>query len=325
MTPAEPAGVGVSAGRPDRASARARYLAELGLLATMLVWSGNFVVVKAALGAMGPLTFAALRFAVAATALFVFVRLRQGAIRWPTGHGLTLLLLGMVGFGVYNLLWTNGLQLVTAGNSALLIATSPVLTALLAGAVGLDRLTRPKLVGALLAFGGVAVVILGGREAAIGGSPLGFAFTLGSAAIWAIYATAGARMLRHVDPGQASAWLVLGGALFLLPFGAWEVATHPAMTVTPAVIGAAVYSGALAAGIANFAVLHAIRLLGPTRVTAFQFLPPAGAVVLGAILLGEPVGAYQVLGGAVIVLGVWLTRRTRVVPASLGIRLRVAR
>lgn len=291
----------------------------------MLVWSANFVVVKSALGALGPLTFAAARFALAAAALFAFVRLRQGAIRWPTGHGVALLLLGMLGFGVYNLLWANGLQNVTAGNSALLIATSPVLTALLAGAVGLDRLTRPKLFGAMLAFAGVAVVILGGREAAVGGSPVGFALTLGAAVMWAIYAVAGARMLRHVDPMLASAWLVFGGALFLLPLGAWEVATHPPPTLTPAVIGSLVYSGALAAGIANFAVLHAIRLLGPTRVTAFQFLVPAGAVVLGAVLLNEPVGIYQAVGGAVIVLGVWLTRRSRVVPAGLADRLRAAR
>jgi drug/metabolite transporter (DMT)-like permease len=46
-----------------------------------------------------------------------------------------------------------------------------------------------------------------------------------------------------------------------------------------------------------------------------QFLVPAGAVVLGAIVLAEPVGLAQVVGGAVIVLGVWLTRRPAVLPA----------
>ena len=320
MTPAGPAGVAVSAARHDRAPARARYLAELGLLAVMLVWSGNFVVVKSALGVVGPLTFASIRFALAAASLFAFVRWRQGAIRWPARHGVALLALGAVGFGVYQVLWTTGLKEVTAGNSALLIASSPVLTALLASAVGLDRLTRPKLLGALLSFCGVGVVVLGGHTALIGGSATGFALTIGAACTWAIYTTGGARLLRHVDALQASAYTVLGGALVLAPLGAWEVATQPAVDVTPAVVGAVIYSGALAAGIANFAVLHAIRLLGPTRVTAFQFLPSAGAVVLGAILLGEPVGAYQLVGGVVIIVGVWLTRRVRVIP--MGVRLR---
>jgi len=81
------------------------------------------------------------------------------------------------------------------------------------------------------------------------------------------------------------------------------------------------YSGALAAGIANVLVFNAIRLVGPTRVTATQFLVPAGAVVLGAVFLAEPVGVAQVAGGAVIVLGVWLTRRPSIVPAVMRARL----
>jgi drug/metabolite transporter (DMT)-like permease len=77
----------------------------------------------------------------------------------------------------------------------------------------------------------------------------------------------------------------------------------------------------LAAGIANVFVLNAVRYVGPTRATAMQFLVPAGAVVLGAIFLAEPVGLPQVIGGAVIVLGVWLTRRASILPASVRSRL----
>ena len=68
-------------------------------------------------------------------------------------------------------------------------------------------------------------------------------------------------------------------------------------------------------------VFNAIRLVGPTRVTATQFLVPAGAVVLGAIVLNEPIGIGQVVGGAIIVLGVWLTRRPSVMPRNVRGRL----
>ncbi len=84
---------------------------------------------------------------------------------------------------------------------------------------------------------------------------------------------------------------------------------------------AVLFSGALAAGISNVLVFNAIRYVGPTRVTATQFLVPAGAVVLGALLLREPVGIAQVAGGIVIIVGVWLTRRPTVVPAALRARL----
>jgi drug/metabolite transporter (DMT)-like permease len=64
-------------------------------------------------------------------------------------------------------------------------------------------------------------------------------------------------------------------------------------------------------------VFNAIRLVGPTRVSAAQFLVPAGAVTFGALFLGEAVGIAQVAGGVVIVAGVWLTRRRSVVPLRL--------
>ncbi len=298
-----------------------RRVAELLVLVTVAIWSANFVVVKAAVDAIGPLTFTAARFTVAAITLFLLVRWRLGAVRPPARSALTLIGLGMLGFGGYQVLWTVGLTQITAGDSALIIAASPVLTALLAGAVGMDRLTPPKLVGALVAFTGVAVVVVAGHELSLGASLVGDGLTLGAAVLWAIYTVSGTRMLRSVDPIQATAWAVLGGTLILLPFGVAEVATSPAPSISPPVILAVLYAGALAAGVANVFVFNAIRLVGPTRVTVNQLLVPAGAVVLGAIFLSEPVGIAQVLGGAVIVLGVWLTRRPAVLPEPVRSRI----
>jgi drug/metabolite transporter (DMT)-like permease len=68
-------------------------------------------------------------------------------------------------------------------------------------------------------------------------------------------------------------------------------------------------------------VFNAIRYVGPTAAAATQFLMPAGAVALGALLLNEPVGLPQVAGGVVIVLGVGLTRRPSVMPAAVRSRL----
>ncbi len=323
-TPADPAGVMASPSALPGTS-RERRLAEAAVLITVLIWSANFVVVKAAIGVFGPLTFTALRYVVAVVTLFLVVRWRFGAVRWPGRDGPLLLALGVLGFGGYQVLWTVGLTQITAGNSALIIAASPVLVALLAGAVGLDRLTVSKLAGAVVAFGGVAIVIAAGHAISLAASLPGDLLTLGAASLWAIFTTAGARMLQRVDPLQATAWSVLGGALFLVPFGLWEAIAQPPVGVTPLALAGVVYSGALAAGIANVIVFNAIRYVGPTRVTATQLLVPAGAVALGAVFLGEPVGIAQVAGGGVIVAGIWLTRRPAVVPATLRARFGVIR
>jgi len=132
-------------------------------------------------------------------------------------------------------------------------------------------------------------------------------------------------MIRRVDPLQATAWSVLGGTLLLIPLGAWEAVTSPAVTVTVPVIVAILFSGAMAAGIANVLAFNAIRYVGPTRASVNQFLVPVGAVILGALFLSEPIRAAQVVGGAVIILGLWLTRRRTVLPASVRARLPAGR
>jgi drug/metabolite transporter (DMT)-like permease len=294
----------------------------VGVLLTVLSWSANFVIVKAAIGVMGPLTFTAGRYLIATVTLFLLVRWRHGTIAWPGTIAWQLVGLGMLGFGCYQVLWTVGLTQITAGDSALIVAASPVLVALLAGAFGMDRLTRPKLAGALVAFSGVAIVIAGGQALLLGSNLAGDGLTLAAAAMWAVYTVSATRVLRHIDPLRATAFAVLGGFLVLLPAGTWDLLTAPPTSVPATAFLGMAYSGIIAAGIANVLVFNAIRLVGPTRASAMQLLVPAGAVALGAIVLAEPVGTWQVVGGAIIVLGVSLTRRAGVAPAAIRARTR---
>jgi len=284
------------------------------------------VVVKVAIGVFGPLTFTSLRYLIAVATLFLIIRLRTGTIRRPEGTWVQLMLLGVVGFGMYQLVWSLGLTRIPAGDSALIVAVSPVLVALFAGVLGMDRLTPPRLAGALVAFSGVAVVVASTSGLTLGASLVGDLLTLAAAVCWAIYTLLGTRFLRRgVDPLQATAWSVLGGALFLLPFGVFEAFNAPAPPVIGiAAVVAVLYSGAMAAGIANVLIFRAIRVVGPTRVTASQFLVPFGAVILGSLFLSEPIGPAQLVGGAIIVLGIWLTRRRALLPGRVRVRVRGA-
>ena len=141
--------------------------------------------------------------------------------------------------------------------------------------------------GALIAFAGVAVVIGGSQALSLGSSLAGDALTLGAAVLWAVYTVGASRVVRRIDPLRATTWTVVGGTCLLVPLGIAEAGTSPPVEVTPAAILAILYSGALAAGIANVFVFNAIRDVGPTRATAMQFLVPAGAVVLGAVFLAR--------------------------------------
>src|SRR5688500_12501793 len=122
-------------GRPT-STLRERRLAEIGVLGVMLVWGSNFIVVKAALDVLPPVGMSALRFGLAAVILLGLLRWREGTIRLPLRDLAGMAVVGVLGFGFYQVLWTTGLTSISAGDSALIIAATPVLTALLAVVAG---------------------------------------------------------------------------------------------------------------------------------------------------------------------------------------------
>jgi drug/metabolite transporter (DMT)-like permease len=286
-----------------------RRVAELAVLIIMVFWAGNFIVVKEAIGILPPVGFTFLRYLIASVTLLLLLRWREGAFTIPRGDVLRIAALGVIGFGCYQILWPVALQSIPAGDSALLIAATPVITALLAMATGADTPNAIKLLGAFVAFVGVALVIGAGQGLDLSASLVGDVLTLIAAACWAIYTVFGSTILRRHSPLVTTAWAVGAGTLFLAPVGIAQLATVDVATVNPAVIIAILYSGTLAAGIANVVIFHAVKLLGPTRVTALQFLVPPLAVVMAAIFLAEPIRPVQLIGGAVILAGVALLRQ----------------
>ncbi|MFL5683043.1 MAG: DMT family transporter [Chloroflexota bacterium] len=286
-----------------------RRLAELGVLIVMVFWAGNFIVVKGAIGVLPPVGFTFLRYSVAAITLLILLRWREGAIRLPRGDTLKIFGLGIVGFGCYQILWPVALQSIPAGDSALLIAATPVMTALLAMAVGADTPNAVKLIGAFVSFAGVALVIGAGQGLSLGVSLTGDVLTLIAAACWSIYTVFGATILRRHSPLVTTTWAILAGTLFIAPLGIAQLATSDLSGFGVPVVFAIIYSGTLAAGFANVVVFHGVKLLGPTRVNALQFLVPVLAVGMAAIFLDEPIRAIQIVGGAIILAGVALLRR----------------
>jgi len=299
-------------------STRDYRLAEAGVLLVTLFWAANFIVVKSANREIPPVTFSLLRFGFAAIVLLVVLRFREGSARPPIGDALPIIGLGALGFGIYQVIWSTALQWIPAGDSALIIAATPVLTAMLAVVAGSDVLTRVKLAGGLISFVGVFIVIaagpgiggsLGNGAGGLTGTVLaGDALTLAAAVCWSIYTAFGAPYLSRHSPLRTTAWAMVGGSLVLLLPGLWEASSANWSAVSGSAWLGLLYSATLPAAVANVVVFHGIRLLGPTRITAFQFLVPFIAVVLGAIFIGEPIRTAQIAGGAVIVGGVALTR-----------------
>ena len=290
------------------ASAADRRLAEFGVLVVMVLWAGNFIVVKSAVGVLPPVGFTFLRFTLVSATLFLLLRWREGSVGLPRRDRLAIMGFGALGFGVYQILWTTGLQTVPAGDSALIIAATPVLVALIAVVAGTDVLTPVKLAGVLVSFVGVAVVIASGQGLTLGGEIGGEAMTLLAALLWSIYTAYATPYVRRYSPLRATAWSALAGTLVLAPIGIFQLSGVDTATLEPAVLAAILYSGMLSSGVSNVVVMNGVKVVGPTRTAALQFLVPALAVILAAVFLNEAIRVGQIVGGVVIVGGVLLTR-----------------
>ena len=290
----------------------------------MAVWAANFIVVKDVIGILPPVAFTFLRYALASIALLAILRWSEGAIRLPRPATGRILLLGGLGFGVYQILWTVGLQTIPAGDSALLIAATPVFTAVIAVLIGADTLNPRKAAGVVLSFLGVVLVIAAGVGIELSGSPVGFALTLAAALCWATYTAFGAMVLRRHSPLVLTTWATVGGTLVLAPVGIGQLvangplAAEQAGAVPQIVLVDRRTRGSSPRHWPTSIVFNGVRLLGPTRITTVQALVPAMAVVLAFLVLREPIRPGQVLGGAIILGGVALTRAGYRRPTGAG-------
>jgi drug/metabolite transporter (DMT)-like permease len=203
--------------RTPAASAADRRFAEVAVVAVMFLWGGNFIVVKSAVAVLPPIGFTFLRFVLASTTLMLLLRWREGSVGLPQRDLVAIMGFGALGFGLYQILWTTGLTTIPAGDSALLIAATPVFVALLAVVAGTDVLTPTKFAGVMLSFAGVAVVIASGPGLTLGGSIVGEVVTIGAAICWSIYTAYASPYLRRYSPLRATAWGTLAGTLVLAP------------------------------------------------------------------------------------------------------------
>jgi drug/metabolite transporter (DMT)-like permease len=155
---------------------------------------------------------------------------------------------------------------------------------------------------------GVAVVIATGPGLSLATSVTGDVLTLAAALCWSTYTAFGSAVLRRYSPIRTTAWAMVGGTIVLAVPGSFQAAGADWSGVTAGAWAGLLYSALIAAGLSNVLVFTAIKLLGPTPVTALQSLVPFLAVLLGAEFLGEPIRPEQIVGGAIIVAGVMITR-----------------
>jgi drug/metabolite transporter (DMT)-like permease len=278
----------------------------------VIVWGASFIATKVALLDISPITVVWLRFLMGVVILGMTVALqRQFAIpekkEWPY-----FALLGFLGITFHQWLQSNGLQTSEAGTTAWIVATTPVFMALLGWFLLKERLGWSKTSGILLAFAGVLVVVSKGNLGSLSigrfGAP-GDVLIMISAVNWAVFSALSRRGLKS-HPASLMMFYVMSfgwlftSVLFLLADGFSEISN---LTLNGWMgIG---FLGVFCSSLAYIAWYDALKTLTTAQTGVFLYIEPLVAVVVAFVILGEAITPASLLGGAIIIFGVWLVNR----------------
>ena len=282
------------------------------LVLMAVIWGVNYIVVKLGTGFMTPLAFNGGRVAIAAVVLTAIVIATRRA--WPAKRELLALLgLGVIGNGLYQFFFIEGIARTRAGTTALILSAAPAFMAIIGRILGVERANRRKVLGILASLVGIALVVFGttqprGANTASGSTLAGPLLVLTACLCWSLYTVLLKPYTERVDGLTLSAVTMVGGAVPLLAVASTEIAHTSWGTLTIGAWGALAYSGLLALALAYLFWYRGVRVLGPTRTAMYSNLQPVIALLVAWPALGEVPTVVQIAGAVAIMFGILLTR-----------------
>lgn len=278
----------------------------LAVYATLaLTLSGQWIAAKLGVTQVPPLELSTMRFAIASVVLVAACAVTRTPLPLARWRPVT----AAAAFGVlgFNSLAFEGLKLTPASDSALIIPTTiPLATALFATLIH-ERLTARRLVGFAIATAGAVLVIVGGQQAGAVAPDLrlrGDLLELGAAAAWAASLTIGAVVVRKESVLGYVTLMVLIGTAMLLPLGAVPDGYRDLPLWTAESWLSAGFLGVCSTAIAFVLFLWAVQRFGASLAAMVTYLTPLATLLLAFIILAERPVWLQLVGGAVIVIGV---------------------
>ena len=292
------------------ATGRSRPLSFLLLFTALFIWGFAYVVTKSGLSAVPPMLFALLRYVVASLILVPLALARGGLARLPRPvPWKTLVLMGFTGVGLYYILFNLAIAFTTASQTALIQSAFPAVVAVMAVVWLHERLSRRRIAGIVLAIAGVVLIVARADGTASSSSPLlGNALGVASVLSWGAY-TILAKRMSNADPIAVTAVVSLIGTVMLVPAALIENATISIASIPAEGWLPIIYLGALASAASYLLYMRALRDIDASLVGTYVNLSPVIGVVSGVIVLGERITTTAIVGGVMVLLGLWISSR----------------
>jgi drug/metabolite transporter (DMT)-like permease len=291
-----------------------RTLPILEAIFTVVVWGGTFIATKIALQEVSPATIVWLRFGMGVIILGTAVLLRKQFAIPERSEWLYFALLGLIGVTFHQWLQANGLRTSQATTTAWIVATTPVFIALLGWLVLNEKLGWLRIGGiALAAIGVLLIVSKGNIESLFTGKvgTVGDFLILISAPNWAVYTVLSRRELARHPAARMMFYVMLLGWLFT---NIWLFGFGPGLDEIGRLDSkgwiAILILGIFGSGLAYIAYYDALQILPASQLGVFLNIEPLVTTLLAAPLLGEPITLVVLIGGAIIIAGIYFVNRT---------------
>jgi drug/metabolite transporter (DMT)-like permease len=289
-----------------------KFLPYLEALFAVVVWGGSFIATKIAVGQISPNTVVWLRFAMGIPLILFAVVIRK-QFAFPKGNEWWYFaLLGFLGISFHQWLQSNGLQTAQATTTAWIISISPAFIAVLGWMVLKEKLTLHQSLGIGLAMCGVLAVVSKGDFAALAVGNFGTKgdfLILISSVNWAVFSILSRRGLKSHPSTRMTFWVMTLGWMFTsVAFAAGGKYAEIPLLDTRGWL-AMIYLGIFTTGLAYIAWFSALSQLPAAQTGAFLFIEPLTSMVVAANILDEKITAISLLGGVVILFGIWLVNK----------------
>lgn len=281
-------------------------------LFAVVVWGASFIATKVAVGEASPNTIVWLRFAMGVIILGGAVFARK-QFKWITLKELGYFsLLGFLGITFHQWLQSNGLVTAQATTTAWIVATTPIFIALLGWLVLKEKLGGFRVAGIALAALGVLLIVSKGDLTSL---TIGKFGTVGdylvmiSAVNWAVFSVLSRDGLKDHPAARMMFYVMTLGWIFISILFVAGSGFNELNRLTTSGWVAVIFLGVFCSGIAYIFWYDALQEIPASRLGVLLYIEPLVAVVVAAIILGEAITFPALIGGAVILFGVWMVNK----------------
>ena len=285
-------------------------ITDLFMLLIILIWAINFSFIKIALDEFNPLAFNGIRMAFASIILVLVLFITKQGLKVPKKDIWKLVILGIIGNTVYQLLFIHGINLTTASNTSIIMAMTPASVALLSLLFKHEKIHWAAWLGIALSFAGFYLVIAKQPGTFVfswenlRGDLMIFCGNL----VWAVYTVFSKPLLGRITPLKWSSLTLAVGTVLYLPFCVPAFSRQDFRQISFKAWAILAFSGIFALAVSYVVWYASVKRIGNSKTVIYGNVLPIFAVIFAYIFIAERIGFWQAVGALIILAGVYLTR-----------------